>query len=362
MNYHGTLKKILTDELVKAVAVVAFVLFAIGLLIDNVHLAQQGFFAPAPIQPRQVFVGFTYLLYLWAPILLTIGPHAYLRYGVSVNPNATARRQTPLLPIATSLLIVLGVACFATSVHYFVVDLPTKDLGIDIVLGYWRYYAHPWSWIQWVTIYLPCWLVYYMLLPGSIITRTAIARAKKAVMLLVPLGTICSLMGYVYFVFPNIEHSVGGGQPALVEITIASSEADAIDPTKILHKGPMLEKSVSDAETLGPLLLWAESDQFLYVSPLASLRAVTLTFAIPVSSVRSLRYLPDKIWINHGMPVELIGVRGKHTEVPILDALIPLQKVVAEGEEAIKKVRAEASTIAAETHPATSMPSTAPTK
>lgn len=246
----------------------ATVLYVVGLLIENIHLARCGIADLTLVRPRYIFVGAAFLIYTAIPFALITVPFVIIAYLKSL----------PLLiRILLAVLALLQASFFITvPFSYFVVTVTP----IHIFFNVWGFNQGFWE------IYRPYYFAYpsvaayvFMLVVRSFklqVSRFAIA-SLSALSIIAPLWL---LIPYTWNVFPNIDFSVGGAQPPIV--TLASKDRNAQE-----YAGS-LEKLTDDDNTR--FLLWHTDSAFIYVSPLKKDRDLFLVQAVPIDEIARVQF------------------------------------------------------------------------
>jgi hypothetical protein len=107
------------------------------------------------------------------------------------------------------------------------------------------------------------------------------------------------LVGFAEDVYPNIEYYLGGGQPVVASLQISADKSIAFR-----LPGIAIDYEANQSNTLAntePILIWYQSDKFLYVAPLSrGEKTSTHVIALDVGMVRTIRYLPESVRVGAG--------------------------------------------------------------
>lgn len=141
----------------------------------------------------------------------------------------------------------------------------------------------------------------------------AVAQLRADLQAISYLGAVLFGLAYVVFfllkpfaqnVYPNIQATYGGGQPEVVEIQPAAVAATA----ELAYAGIRLLREGGLPVVTEQVVVWHESDRFVYVSPLRRAPAAPNLVAIDVRSIRSMRQLPLSVRVGgEGEILDVVG-------------------------------------------------------
>ena len=107
------------------------------------------------------------------------------------------------------------------------------------------------------------------------------------------------LVGFAQYCYPNISYNLGGGQPNIAELQIGIDKPVSI---KLPDIG-VSRTSAQGEDTMitDPVVIWYQSDKFLYLAPLATHdQGPTRLVALDITLVRTIRYLFTSIRVAPG--------------------------------------------------------------
>jgi hypothetical protein len=106
-----------------------------------------------------------------------------------------------------------------------------------------------------------------------------------------------AVVGFAQDVYPNIKANLGGGQPDVAELQLEPGDTGKIMlPPDLVSAAPN-EPGV--ATRVGPVVIWYQSDKFLYISPFVENdRGSERLIAIDIKMVRLIRYIPASVRIS----------------------------------------------------------------
>lgn len=222
---------------------------------------------------------------------------------------------------------------------------------------FWSYFINLEFIVGAMLLYIPILLLAFTANGGG---RLDTLRWRRTYYVAIGLGVFSSVMPYIHNAYPNLSRSVGGGCPLLAEIDLSDGQpvrpsafqtfprmprlGPATRPATGPHQGlPEWEQSrdalgryvvfpvrKSDAPATQPsgetLLLWHETDTFVYVTRLAGWGQGTLVMAIPKDNVAMIRYRQGILQFRHGrLERALVNVDFEEFNDAMLTLLVDLK-------------------------------------
>lgn len=319
------------ERLAKAAAVLLGVLYVLGLLISNAQLLRVGISDFSLLQAKSIATGLLFVLYLGCLALLLVPPT--LAFALDRHwPDA--RRTHPVRAmvyfVGLTLLFEAMLAALVSTMYgallpwglsfesppmswsplqnlrHAIARLPPLWRGIDELL------LHQWVVFGIVVLWLP---VYVGVDAALVWARQhwdddAAAPAEPtqgphtgrllaiyvAAMLL--FASPYLVVGYSRDVYPNLVQSMGGGQPDVVQIQPVGERLTTFGGVDTCCYAQRPEPVVMSE----PLVVWHESDKFLYVTPLPrpDQPGPRSLVAIDLKAVRAIQYLPKTVRVGGG--------------------------------------------------------------
>jgi hypothetical protein len=313
------------DALGKLTTLALGVLYVLGILISNLQLRDLGISDFASLQARNVLTGFFFAVYfLW--FLAVLAPIAV----VATAFNAEWWIKVPFGRKKFVLGVIFVVVCAGYS--FFFLALGNGAFAL----------IYPWgnpdaTLSQFVLTYL--FHHYNTFAAALLLVITAGILAKfsrerpavrfRTVLIIfgVTLAVVMPLVmsDYANEVYPNIKYNAGGGQPQIAAVVlagkkseIAGADAAGLPAVALCCEGsnraePVKSENPEESIKTGPVVVWYQSDKFIYlshlgeVSPKEPVRARVV--AIDIKLVRRIEYLPRYVEIHDGNKIEKIYQR-----------------------------------------------------
>lgn len=299
-------------ELITKLGTVSVVaLYALGLLVTNIHLMGLGIADFSALQARFVLSGLLFLLYT----VLLLGLPAALVFGLWAA-NKWVLKDLPRLG------------------RFIVIVLIVLPLWTWLVLSFYGSilsYLYPWG-----SSYESMWAGAFSLrasfaktpqllklvkdaflqiktVAGVVLAYLLLAQLVMALKtnlgpvfvssLIIILGVISTtliLFGYAQRVFPNLPYNLGGGQPRIIQVHVRST-----DPLLLSTSGLAMDDKTGGPLVSVPLALWHQDSTFMYVTPASSqyAGAARLT-AITTQAIEAVEYLSGYVKVTSGSRIE----------------------------------------------------------
>jgi hypothetical protein len=206
------------EPIAKVVAATLAAFYAIGLIITNMFLGSLGASDFSDLRPRTILVGMAFAIYVAVPLGLAVVPlyvfafvrrHTMHRFAATAAAVAMAVGFAFLLPAPFEFFIV------ATGRHGGFTTLSTR---------FWREAYQDSS--QWPYILVLILLPMAGLAVASIRQRILSPDVKKGAYVLALLGVVSQMIAFADSVYPELQSSIGGGHPELVELVFQKAGAD----------------------------------------------------------------------------------------------------------------------------------------
>lgn len=289
-------------------------LYVVGLVAINLYLLGLGIADFTLLQARCIATGALCCVYLTMLLVIAWGLSLMVSSALAASTGLRMAGRLLLSAVLTVLAFLIAAGSFAQLTPY-AVDQPIVDLRS--ARKRWADLRTQLQMAQMFFLNRETFSLLFVLLTGFVMLRTLhlqepaqlksrnlrwIAGVLGRLQLhyqagaylavaLVALGALASLLlvllPFARNVYPNVLVSYGGGQPRVVEIqphtTGTAPEAAYVGIRLIRQAGmPVVTEQ---------LVLWHESDKFLYVAPLRLAPARPDIVAIDQRSVRSMRQL-----------------------------------------------------------------------
>lgn len=322
------------ERYAKAIAVLLGALYVVGLLVSNAQLLRLGISDFSLLQAKSIATGVLFFVYLCCVALLIVPPAAALvvrrHWPETLRPlrwrplafyiGLTLLFEALLLAIVSSMygaLLPWGLSLDPPPLSWSPLEnlrttfarFPPMWRGIkDLVLHQWVLFPLAVAWLP-VFIGLDAGLAWMRRLdesaapsvPATIAQDAGTLRAV-AVFSIVALTLLSPYVigGFSRDVYPNLVQSMGGGQPDVIQFQPAGERLTTFVGVDACCYPAQPEPVVLTE----PLVVWHESDKFLYVTPLPKTpRDRQSLVALDVRAVRAIQYLPKAVRIGGGAKV-----------------------------------------------------------
>jgi hypothetical protein len=324
------------EHAIKLVTVVLGVLYVLGLLVSNMHLMKLGIADFTSLQARNIMTGFLFVFYTFLLLLVVVSiPIAIYFCGRTCvsSIRLSLDKLARCLGIVLAALFMTGVISWFTGIIFgymypwgrpweagFTRSAWTwRFIVSDFQTGYDQFFEtfrHP-KIIAASLLIIPALLPLVLPLvrrfggdqedsierqsPNSVVLATVASPLLKPVMSIVYLFVALPLLlvGFAQEVYPNIPYNFGGGQPDIAELQIGADNSAAIRLPGIdaSHTAAQQEDTV----ILPPVVIWYQSDKFLYLAPLTTDdQGAARLIALDLKLVRTIRYLPKSVRVASG--------------------------------------------------------------
>jgi hypothetical protein len=322
------------DALAKLATLALGVFYVFGILTSNIQLMDLGVSDFASLQARNVLTGFFFVAYfvgflvLLAPIVV-----AAVAFGMRWWKDLPTRRKRFQAGIV--VLVVCGsyIFIFVTVINW--------------ALGF----VYPWGspdapFSQFARAYLnlkifAAGFIVSMIAGGlaEISTRRPELRLRPVLIVFaVTIAVIVPLVlsAYANEVYPNIKYNAGGGQPQIAAVVLAGKKSEiagadtaGLPAAALCCEGsnraePVKSENPEQSIKTGPVVVWYQSDKFIYLSALGEVSpqqpAPARMVAIDIKLVRRIEYLPRYVEIHDGNKIEKIYQRDADGTVSPLPA------------------------------------------
>jgi hypothetical protein len=331
-----TIDKLLTDKtspenkttplnwelLLKLTSIILGSLYVLGLLISNIQLMALGVSDFSSLQVRNIMTGFIFFFYVLAVLLILFSPVITYLY-LKKTFNTSKRLKFFLFPLTYMCILYIIILTSGTIFGY----LYPWGLGYEEYYNkmgsFFGFFTHPWTTLTYrfsigwnlssrvfnqfidtflhvktifATVSVISLTLYYLINRkeiNEIYSRKTQYAAICAAFLFCFLPLL--LVDFADNVYPNIKYNLGGGQPQIAELQISEEKAHL---TKLL--GITLSGATSPMKT-EPVIIWLQSDKYLYVSPLPKEGEETAQLVmVDIKMIRTIRYLRQCIQVRSG--------------------------------------------------------------
>jgi hypothetical protein len=303
-------------------------LYVLGLLVSNLQLMTLGISDFSSLQARNIMIGVVFVLYVISLSLLAL-PFGVLMHRLPkiwLNRNAgwfAALRSSITYLVVCLLAGLLLASVFGGCAGYF---FPWgRSWDADHSLNAWTLADLPVqmqsTYAQFVDAYIhkkmvyvfvalaPSWLPFAANSNGwwqkldsahslrSVASSFVLSLLVPAICLVVLLPLL--IAGFAQEVYPNIRYNLGGGQPDVAVLHVASGETSLPQIPQIgLQQDGSAPKQIVETKEL---IVWYQSPKFMYVSPLTTLPTNDVRLiAIDLNSIRSVVYLQKFVKVAFG--------------------------------------------------------------
>jgi hypothetical protein len=309
------------ETLLKLGTVALGVLYVLGVLISNIQLMEVGISDFASLRVRNVMTGFLFACYVVMLVLLLLPPigAAYLVY---VYGRSTKVRPY-LIAVMTGLVGSLAVASILSAVVGYLFpwgqpwesnwDMSLRGLNELLNGSYMSGLENNWrvTYEQFADAFfhkkIMIGSLYLLSMVGAVMVLFAAhprPRAWHAALyaaITLPVLALI-LVGFAHDVYPNIKYNLGGGQPDVAILDIRAEKEAASVSTKTSNPG-----ASRDLREEIPVVIWYQSDKFLYISPIAKGdEASAKLVALDLALVRSIRYLTGYVRVSGGRSLSVV--------------------------------------------------------
>jgi len=292
----------------KCGAIALAIAYVLGLFISNLYAGMLRFSDFSLIKARYVVTGVCFLSYIAMPIVAWIAAWEVKR---------AIKRKT------FSFLVLFGILLSAIFIlpalsQYFISSLRLYGCNVQTLLKtYWLFYFSPMLMLPYILIAIPI-LVFYHKWKAEPKSPSIAKRGQYLIIALVTMGVAWQTVQYAWRVHPNIEPSIGGGQPALATVILG-------------HSVPreLIEMWVPDKEKVGQpendcilhfdAMIWSTSESLVYLTPLSPQNQIhghlpwLEAVALPKSNIDALRYFNGSVTIDTFTGEVSIQVRAPHS-------------------------------------------------
>lgn len=322
------------ELVIKLLTFVLGVLYVLGLLVSNMHLMKLGIADFSSLQARNIMTGFLFLIFLTF-LLLVVAPIPAGLYFCGRSLASSAHRPPGRLArclgfVLLALLATGAISWFAGILFGYMYPWGRAwDVGFSRGAWTWKFMVSDLrtGYIQFSETFrhakiiaASCAMI-FALLPmvfilvrryggdraGGSPDRFVYAAAAAFPLLLKPVVSISYLfialpllvVGFAQEVYPNIPGNFGGGQPDIAELQIGAVDAAAIRLPGIEASKPAA--GPKDPLITPPVVIWYQSDKFLYLAPLTTDdQGTARLIALDLKLVRTIRYLPKSVRVASG--------------------------------------------------------------
>jgi hypothetical protein len=263
-------------------------LFGLGLILVNIYLGYLGFTDFTILRPRFVLVGMSFLIYLAIPPAAIIIPMLILKRTLVDRPS----RWLLLIPFALFTALALE-----SPTHYFVPYVFEGYPPGKQILTFWSIYTNIALVFEIVGVLVPAvilaWIWDFRSTSGDQPTSADHWVRMGKIVLMV--GIISMIFPYAIVVYPNVSSAVGGGQPALVDLSLDDHGRRAVQSHRFVSP-----RATSDSID-GPFILWHEATDRLLLSAVDTKRGKPDILSLPSSHVVAIHYLDGYVRVRHNM-------------------------------------------------------------
>jgi Helix-hairpin-helix motif len=295
------------------------IVYVLGLLVSNLQMMELGISDFSPLQARNVSVGILFLVFLMLVVLI-VSACLVLVWTVIDAYRGRSRLQVPAW---TLLMVLIGLITVASFVGYLSPSgLPWFpgwddwnsshfDRELQTFATLWNQFSdafvHPKVLMASGALALWALAVSSGAHQGKKGLRAVDARIRHlsnlwrlwspalivwAIAGLLAL-TALVMVDYADEVYPNLRYNLGGGQPRVATLQIGTENGRRI----VLAGFPAEEQT----GVTGPVVIWHQSDKFLYVTSLFELPVGRAQMAgLGLGDIRSIQYLPAYVEVSSG--------------------------------------------------------------
>lgn len=279
----------------------------LGTAIENIYLARIGLTEFSTPKAKSMFTGLGFAAYIFAPVAPTL--FLYSRIYNALKPN---------------LLICAALFCGTTlftwivyfySIQYFVSFSFTSDYHWYSVIPKSiqnLYLTNPDFYANLLLFFAPAYAIGILAAHKNISYSDLRPEYKTYLWAWLTTGILTFPVGYSIHCYPNVNRSVGGGNPTVIYIDCSSAYQPLIRdllelnyfyvwdpevPGIIQHidgGGTKTSAIYQDTDPAGPLILHRDSDDYLYISEIRTSPPINV-IAIPKSSILWYRTMSAQV-------------------------------------------------------------------
>jgi MFS family permease len=322
-NTSGAVSKF--DQLAKMLGFVFGALYILGLIITNAELQHLGLSDFSILQPRCIATGMLFVLYMIFALLL-LAPIGGLLVGsiLLIDSNRALTSKVGLLIglvafclFAEFLLFFLASLLYGSLTPWIFVSHPdwfaeySKQSFSDRMIGLWYLLQQGWNlfgylWAGLGGVFIAIWIAAELAEYVPNRARGFDGRAGFAVAGVIAL-LVYSVPGFARDVYPNLDQSVGGGQPTIARLQI-SGTLPLIEDGKTFRRvtEQALGKEPKSYIMTEPLVIWYQSASFIYVSPLIVNDRRQRPIAVDAKSVQIMQQVALAVEVRDGTKITAV--------------------------------------------------------